>query len=446
VKRSDWRSVLGLLIFTAQAFATSNGLPIRSTGAAIDGGQNCTQCHNLLAPPVNQGPGRVIINVNSYTPGVKQSFTVQVTDNQAVRWGFQVTARLASDETREAGTFTPTDTVRVLCDPVGEAPCNGTREFATHRTTSTTGGAAGTRTFVVEWTPPGRDVGQVTFYAAGLAGDNDGTAIGDHTYTASFRASSAGCSLRFPPVVTRVTNGASFQPPISPNSLISIFGFSFTNAGDTYQALTGDLVAGKLPTDLSCGAVEIGGRRAAMYYTQTDQINAEAPDLTGSGPFQTTVILNPGGPNELRSSSLVTLTQPLAPAFFIFDGTTSIKGRNASNGNNILADPARIPGAVFAKPGDFIVLYATGFGPTTPAFATGEFSAGLARTQQAVAVTIGGTTLSSDDVLYAGLSSDAPGFYQINVKVPQSAPDGDISVTARIGSVQTPAGTIPVKR
>jgi len=441
-------SVFGLLATTVPLLATGNGEPVRRTGLAADGGQTCTQCHNQLAPPVNQGPGRIIINANSYTPGVKQNMTVQVSDIQALRWGFQLTARVASDETKQAGSFTANENIRVLCDSAGEAPCSGQIEFATHRSTSSSGGAAGIRTFVLEWTPPGRDVGQVIFYGAGLAANNDGTANGDRTYTGSFRIGSAGCAFTNPPFVTSVTNGASFQPGISSNALITINGSLFAKLGDSYQASKNDLLNARLlPSDLACVAVEIGGRRAPIWYVQNDQINAQAPNVDGIGPIQTVVILNPGLPNELRSAPALTQIQPFSPAFFTYPRSTSIAGRNASNANALLADSAVVAGGVFAKPGDIVTLYGTGFGLTNPVYAPSEFSTGPASLQQPVTVTIGGIVLAAADVLYAGLSPDAPGFYQFNLRVPLSTPDGAIPVSIRIGAIQTQASvTIPVKR
>src|SRR5579859_1226587 len=207
-----WRTVLTLMLVPATAFATSSGGPIKRTGAAVDGGLTCLQCHNQFAPPVNQGAGRILVSVNAYTPGSTYSLNVQVVDPSAIRWGFQLTARVAGDETRQAGTFTPSDTIGVLCDPVGEAPCNGALEFATHRETSTGGGVRGQRTFVVEWTAPSQDVGPVIFYAAGLAADGDGLGSGSRTYTTSAKAGSTGCNITGPPTITMngVANAASF--------------------------------------------------------------------------------------------------------------------------------------------------------------------------------------------------------------------------------------------
>jgi uncharacterized protein (TIGR03437 family) len=106
-----------------------------------------------------------------------------------------------------------------------------------------------------------------------------------------------------------------------------------------------------------------------------------------------------------------------------------------------------VPGGVFASPGDIVTLYGTGFGPTNPFYLPGQFSSGQAVLLQPVTVTIAGIALAAEDILYAGLSPDAPGFYQFDLRVPASTPDGAVSVSMSIGNFQTQAGvTIPVKR
>lgn len=443
-----WRTVLTLMMMASAALATSSGGPIKRTGAAVDGGLTCLQCHNQFAPPVNQGGGRVLVSVNAYTPGSTYSLNVQVMDPSAIRWGFQLTARVASDETRQAGTFTASDTTGVFCDPVGAAPCNGALEFATHRETSTGGGVRAMRTFVVQWTAPSHDVGPVTFYAAGLAADGDGLASGSRTYTTSTKAGSSGCNLTAAPSITMngVTNAASFLTGISANSLISIFGAGFGVPETNYSARKSDLVGGNFPLDLACVAVEIGGQRAPIFHTQYTLIDAQAPNLA-VGSTTAAVVLNPGTPNELRSDPVPVQAQLFAPGLFTYGGTMSVTGRNASLGNQVLADPAVVPGGVFARPGDIVTLYGTGFGPTSPFYLPGQFSSGRADLLQPVTVTIAGITLANEDVLYAGLSPDAPGFYQFNLRVPAAAPGGAVAVSMRIGNAQTQPGvTIPVAR
>jgi uncharacterized protein (TIGR03437 family) len=88
-----------------------------------------------------------------------------------------------------------------------------------------------------------------------------------------------------------------------------------------------------------------------------------------------------------------------------------------------------------AKPGETILLYGTGFGPTNPPLPTAQ----LVTTPEplpanAVAITIGGVAATAS---FAGLVS--PGLYQFNVSVP-NLPNGDAAVLATIGGVATETG------
>jgi uncharacterized protein (TIGR03437 family) len=432
-----------LAAICATIYARSDGLPIKFTGAPFDGSQDCTSCHTGV--PANAGQGRIAVRASGYNPGLRQQITVTVEDSLASRWGFQLTARLRNDETKQAGSFRATNAanaIRVLCGPDGhDGPCNGAVEFVTHTPAS---GSGAPRTFLIDWIPPGRDSGDVVFYAAGLAANNDGTPNGDRTYTTSVRVPSAGCALANKPLLTSsagVVNAANFQPGISSNSLISIFGNLFTlDSASTYRATGSDLVAGKLPVDLSCLGVEIAGTRIPLFYTQQDQINAQAPILTGPGFVSVTVIANAGTTNEIRSDAVGVQVLPFTPALFTVDGKT-LAGQNGSRNNTPLSSASP------ARPGDIVLLYGTGFGLTDPVYQPGEFASILTKLHDTVTVTIGAVTLSPADIQYAGLGFDAPGLYQFNLRVPDSTPDGDVAVIMRIGGAQTQSGvTIPVKR
>src|ERR1700752_3479703 len=83
-------------------------------GAAGVPGENgsCSQsgCHTGTA--VNGGGGSVTVTFPgglTYTPGATQHLVVTIDDSKARRWGFELTARLDSDVTQVAGTFSPTD-------------------------------------------------------------------------------------------------------------------------------------------------------------------------------------------------------------------------------------------------------------------------------------------------------------------------------------------------
>jgi len=72
---------------------------------------------------------------------------------------------------------------------------------------------------------------------------------------------------------------------------------------------------------------------------------------------------------------------------------------------------------------------------------------GMATLANSITVTIGTTQLASSDILYAGLSPGSiSGLYQFNVRIPTSAPTGEVPVTISIGGIQTQAGaTIPIQ-
>jgi uncharacterized protein (TIGR03437 family) len=189
------------------------------------------------------------------------------------------------------------------------------------------------------------------------------------------------------------------------------------------------------PKEFGCVAVEVGGRRAPVYYVQADQINAQAPILDATGQMDVRVILNPGTPNEVRSEAARVQVNPRAPALFTFDGRLAAAHR---------PDGALIGTQTPARPGDVISIYGSGFGFTDPVFQPGEFAFGTPALQ-GVTVTLGGRQVT--EIFFAGLSSIAPGLYQFNWRVPMDVPDGDAAIVLRIGGVDTQTGVvIPVRR
>ena len=429
---------------------------IRTAGAFSDGGQNCSSCHSSFGAANSDARGSLTATLTDYNPGVLQMIKVTVQHPMASRWGFQMTVRAVSDETQQAGTFVASDTVQVRCDDGSKfgsaAPCGGSREFAEHVDAPRTAIGAGFE-WTVMWMPPINEVGDVRVYVAAVAADGDGTAAGDRVYTLVATLQAVGaCSLTKKPTLQTAVNGASFQAPFSSNAMITVFGLGFQVAGRTRKVGQGDISNNSFPTVLACVAVEVTGPgiaqpvRLPIAYVQQDQINAQAPAFSGAGPVNLTVILNPGKPNELRSDVAMLNAQAFAPAFFVFPGSMSVAAQFAGTGS-IVANPAVVPGAKPAKPGDLITLYGTGFGDTSPRVPTGQLDAGVANLTNPVTVTIGGTALASADILYGGLSpSSISGLYQFNVRVPASAPDGDVPVSIAIGGVRTQDGTtIPIQ-
>src|SRR5947209_6433527 len=153
-------SLFGSMPVVLMGFST--GPPPKRTGAAIDGGVNCSACHRTFVSANSDPLGSVRIDAANYAPGVKQTIKVTVSHPQGARWGFQLTARLVSDETKVAGNFTPNSVARVICDDGSArgvlAPCAaGAPEFAEHFDAPRTEAGAGF-TFSVVWVPLDTDV------------------------------------------------------------------------------------------------------------------------------------------------------------------------------------------------------------------------------------------------------------------------------------------------
>lgn len=154
--------------FTDKATASSGGAPTGRTGAP--GEQTCTACH-----AANSGSGQVsIIAPTNYTPG--QTYQIQVrnitSDTTRRAWGFEL---IALNGTAMAGSFTNTAaTTRIRT--------SGTKSYIEQSSTGVFSGQTGGSTWTFNWTAPATNVGAVSFYAAGLHCDDDGSEDGDQTY------------------------------------------------------------------------------------------------------------------------------------------------------------------------------------------------------------------------------------------------------------------------
>ena len=431
---------------------------IRFTGAPIDGGHDCSSCHNSFGPAISN-TSALTTSISSYNPGVQQIIQVFIQNSTAKRWGFQMTIREVSDQTLSAGLFgQPTGPVQVRCDDgstKGSAPpCNQLTQFAEHSNAPQTVTGAGFE-FDVPWMPPTSDVGALQVYISAVAADGDGSAAGDRVYTFSQTIRSTGaCTLGPKPVVRAGVNGASFQSPFSSNAMMTIFGTNLNSTGVMRSVGLGDFVSNAFPTELACVSVEMSGPalpkgpvNVPISYVQSNQINVQAPTFTGTGAVNVVVIVNPGQLSEQRSDpATLTSLQPFAPAFFLFPNSMSIAAEFANSGN-LVANPSVVPTGTPAKRGDIISLFGTGFGDTNPSVGAGQLDAGVAGVTSPITVSIGGVTLAPSDVLYAGLSPGSiSGLYQFNVRVPMTVQSGDVPVVITIGGVQTQSGaTIPVQ-
>jgi hypothetical protein len=157
--------------FVGTTRASISGPPAARTGAP--GELTCTDCHTQAA-----GVGQLqIVAPASYTPGATYQIQVKhvTTDTTRKRWGFEMTA-LANNV--NAGTFGNVNATTKIITGSG-------RNYIEHTSTGTFQNQTLGATWTVNWTAPATNVGNVTFYAAGIQANNNGTESGDQTYSKS---------------------------------------------------------------------------------------------------------------------------------------------------------------------------------------------------------------------------------------------------------------------
>jgi uncharacterized protein (TIGR03437 family) len=236
------------------------------------------------------------------------------------------------------------------------------------------------------------------------------------------------------PAITAVVNAASFLPGDAASTWITIWGTNLSQNTRLWRA--SDFIDNNLPTQLNGVSATVNGRPAYVSYVSPTQLNVLAPDDAATGQVQVQVTNAHG-----TSSSFRVDKTELLPAFFLL--TTRYLAAVHTSGASV--GPVGLePGATFApaKPGETIILFGTGFGPTNPFLPAGNLVTTAAPlVNNNLMVSIGGQPAK---VLFAGLSGS--GLDQLNVTVPPNLPDGDAAVIAAVGGVSTQANVfIPVQ-
>jgi uncharacterized protein (TIGR03437 family) len=224
------------------------------------------------------------------------------------------------------------------------------------------------------------------------------------------------------PVISSVVNAASFQPGLASGAWLTVFGTNLAATTRTWRDT--DFVGGRLPTQLDSVAVNVNAKPAYVYYISPTQINVLAPgdETEGQVPVE---VVTPRG----RSNALTVEKRPVAPALFKFDAEgrkylAVVHADGTLLGKLGLLGPAPVRPA---KPGDVIMIFGTGFGPTNPPAPEGEIITDSRPLATPVTVRIGNVSAA---VGFGGIAG--AGLYQFNVTVP-GLPNGDHAVVAEIG-------------
>jgi uncharacterized protein (TIGR03437 family) len=230
-----------------------------------------------------------------------------------------------------------------------------------------------------------------------------------------------------------VVNAASSQPGLSSSQWVTIRG---TNLAPVTRTLA--FVNGAYPTSSDGVSVTIDGKPAFLYYLSPTQINLVSPDLNRVGTVPV-VVTKDGVPSDTINVAVGTT----APAAFLWPGGYAV----ATDVNfQFKVRPGTFQGVATsaAKPGEVIILWVSGLGPTNPAIAAGrQVPAGqLYSVANSVEVTIGGARA---ELFGAALASGNASLYQIALRVPALA-NGDHSVITTVGGVPSVAALLTVQQ
>jgi uncharacterized protein (TIGR03437 family) len=310
-------------------------------------------------------------------------------------------------------------------------------------TTVTATGGSGIYTWSATGLPAGLGIGSATGIISGTPTTNSGspyavqvTATDSNsarsTRTYSLTINPAPANL---PLIGGVSNAASGQTAIAPNTWVTIYGANFTPAGFS-DDWSKSIVNGNLPTTLDGVSVSVGGIPAYVNYVSPGQINILTPNVA-SGSASVTVTTAGAG----TTAPVMVTAQQFSPAFFPWPNGQPVAThldyswavKNGSFGAT----------TVPAKPGEYIILWGTGFGPTTPTAPVGVTIPASTTYNAAnpISVTIGNTPAS---VYGTALASGFGGLYQVVALVPATLSNGDYALVATVGGVATASTTLTV--
>jgi uncharacterized protein (TIGR03437 family) len=247
--------------------------------------------------------------------------------------------------------------------------------------------------------------------------------------------------------------GGSAMPvtEISPGALVSIYGAAFAPPGTARGLEAADLFGGILPTRLADVCVDVDNKPAYLFYVSPGQINFQAPALAVDQTVDVVVRSHCFAADEVRSAPVPVRVRIATPEFLYWtrpaDGKFPVVAVDALTGSYI-GTAGLIPDVAFAPatPGEVLTIYGVSFGPTDPAYAPGEAPAAAGATLLKPGVRLGSADLSAEDILYAGVSPETAGLYQLNIRVPQGIADGVYPLVLSLGDYATPAGYLAIHR
>jgi uncharacterized protein (TIGR03437 family) len=224
-----------------------------------------------------------------------------------------------------------------------------------------------------------------------------------------------------------VVNAASQQSgSFAPNTIATLYGKDLSYTTRAVEA--GDVRDNLLPKVLPGTGVmvHIANTPSPLYFVSPGQVNFLVPANFKPGVHKLHVSLN--GIAGLQVDLHIAAA---SPALFLAQPGLGIAVR---------LDGSLVNDASPARPGDTVILFATGLGATAGVpLRPGEVARGAAALLDMAAFTVklNGRAAPRDHIFYAGLAPGFAGLYQINLRLPDDAPaNPEIRIAA--GEAESP--------
>jgi uncharacterized protein (TIGR03437 family) len=246
------------------------------------------------------------------------------------------------------------------------------------------------------------------------------------------------------PVITSIFGAPQSDPPVEAVSTGATIIITGTNLASSPRGLTpADIALGTLPTNLGGTCVRINNNPAYLFSVAPARLSVQVPVVPPVGTTFVEVLTNCGTPDELSSGSREIASRAATPEMYYHFGN-NVAAVNSQG--ELVGPPIVFFGSRFvpAKPGDTITIYGSGWGTPDPNVPPGTIPTVATGLVAPVRVILNGRALATP--ITAGLVAGTAGLYQATVRIPDDAPDGDLTITAEVFGVLTPSGILRVAR